>query len=273
METAAGGDERSIVGDVRYDVGRLHAAWMSLRYPRQFGTEHSVLGKWQPETTREVVGYRLWSTLGVVLVAIGYPLAVFGFATRFYSRKFDSLAVKLGLVGVVVLTGLLWGGLTILARARLDEAGFLAVGAAAVAATVASAIAVLFTYRGGRLSTIVVAYPAAMTAIFLPPAVAAIFSTGVATDVYPTGERLARFLLEDVLGRWGYEERLKSRFSFDRQQGLSTESGSLLLTLGTAHVLLWFAISVPLGWILGIVVSLANLVRPTPDDEDEDDAE
>jgi hypothetical protein len=107
-----------------------------------------------------------------------------------------------------------------------------------------------------------------MTAIFLPPVVAAAFSTGVAADVYPTGEHLARWLLEDVLGRWGYEDRLKSRFDFDRQQGLSTESGSLLLTLGTAHILLWFAISVPLGWVFGIVVSLANLVRPTPDDED-----
>lgn len=270
MERTAGSDERSIVEDVRYDVGRLHAAWMSLRYPRQFGTEHSVLGKWQPETTREVIGYRCWSALGVLLVGVGYPLAVLGFAARFYSEKFDSLAVKLGLIGVVVLTGVLWGGLTLLARAQLSETGFLAVGAAAGAATVAAAIAVVFTYRGGRPSTILVAYPAAMTAIFLPPAVAAIFSTGVATDVYPTGERLARWLLEEGLGRLGYEDRLKSRFDFDSQEGLSTESGSLLLTLGTAHVLLWFAISVPLGWLLGIVVSLANLVRPTAEDESDD---
>jgi hypothetical protein len=273
MATVRAGDDRSILDDVRYDVDRFHAAWMSLRFPRQLGTEHSVLGKWKPESTREVLSYRLWSALGVVLVAVGYPLAILGFGTRFYSRKFDSLAVKLGLIGVVVCTGVIWGGLTLLARTRLDEAGFLAVAAAAVVATVASAIAVVFTYRGGRLSTVAVAYPAAMTAIFLPPAVAAVFSTGVATDVYPTGEGLARWLLEDVLGRWGYEERLKSRFSFDSQQGLSTESGSLLLTLGAAHVALWFAISVPLGWILGIVVSLANLVRPAAPDDDDDDTE
>ena len=32
-----------------------------------------------------------------------------------------------------------------------------------------------------------------------------------------------------------------------------------------AHVIIWFVVSFPVGWILGIVVTLADLVRPTPD--------
>jgi hypothetical protein len=32
-----------------------------------------------------------------------------------------------------------------------------------------------------------------------------------------------------------------------------------------AHVIIWFAASFPVGWILGTVVTLADLVRPTPD--------
>jgi hypothetical protein len=33
---------------------------------------------------------------------------------------------------------------------------------------------------------------------------------------------------------------------------------------GVAYVLLWFAVAVPLGWLLGGVVALADLVRPAP---------
>jgi hypothetical protein len=32
---------------------------------------------------------------------------------------------------------------------------------------------------------------------------------------------------------------------------------------GITYVFLWFGISVPLGWILGILVTLADFVRPT----------
>jgi hypothetical protein len=36
---------------------------------------------------------------------------------------------------------------------------------------------------------------------------------------------------------------------------------------------MWAGISVPLGWVLGVLVTLANLVRPTDeDDEQTDDA-
>ena len=31
---------------------------------------------------------------------------------------------------------------------------------------------------------------------------------------------------------------------------------------GVTYVLLWFGISVPVGWLLGTVVTLADLVRP-----------
>jgi hypothetical protein len=240
---------------------------MGLLFPRQRGTEHSVLGKWTPETTAGTIKYRLWSALGVVVLAIGYPLAVLGFATRFYSRKFDHLAVKIGLLGIVVLTGIVWGGLAVVARTQLAPGAFAALVAAAAVATVASAVAVLFTYRGGRFWTVAVGYPAAMTAIFLPPAVAALFSTGVEQSVYPVGERLARWLLAEVVPG-DVAADLKGQLGFDAEQGITSQSGRVLLTLGVAHVLLWFAISIPLGWLLGTVVTLADFVRPSGRDSE-----
>jgi hypothetical protein len=32
---------------------------------------------------------------------------------------------------------------------------------------------------------------------------------------------------------------------------------------GAAYAVLWFAFSVPVGWFLGLLVTLANVVRPT----------
>jgi hypothetical protein len=270
MATAAPSDDPSIADEVRNDLERFYATWMGLLYPRQRGTEHSVLGKWTPDSPVGMVKYRAWGALGLLVLAVGYPLTVLGFATRFYSRKFDHLAVKIGLIGIVVLTGLIWAALAVAARAQFEPGGFAAVLAAAVVATVASAIAVVFTYRGGRFWTVTVGYPAAMTAIFLPPAVAALFSTGIAADVYPTGERLARWLLAEVAPN-DIAARLKGRLDFDPQQGIASESGRVLLTLGVAHILLWFAISVPLGWLLGIVVTLADVIRPSGRSDEDDD--
>jgi hypothetical protein len=34
---------------------------------------------------------------------------------------------------------------------------------------------------------------------------------------------------------------------------------------GLGYVLMWIGISVPLGWFLGLLVALANLIRPTDD--------
>jgi predicted permease len=32
---------------------------------------------------------------------------------------------------------------------------------------------------------------------------------------------------------------------------------------GIAYVIIWLGISIPLGWVLGLLVTLADFVRPT----------
>lgn len=245
------GSQTGIVGGIRYDVQRMHETWMELFFPRQFEASNSVLGKWEPQTAREKVTYNSWYYLGVPIIALFYPLVLTGYFLRFQTRRLDRTAMRLGTIGVAVLLLLFWGGLTAYARLQFTPAGFFAVAAASIVAIVASVLALLFRRVGGRVTTVVFAYPFAMTAVFLPPVVAALYSPTVADYILPQSENIAIRLLNGPLAFVGLEEYLRRTYDLR----------------GVAYAGMWFGIAVPVGWLLGILVSLADLVRPTADED------
>ncbi|WP_431357863.1 hypothetical protein [Halobaculum rarum] len=238
-----------LLGAVRIDIARLHATWMELAFPRQLDPGR-VVGKWTPETTPQTITYYLWAAIGAPLVAIGYPLLLFGFAARVYVTTVDSAATRLGVVGVVLLSLIAWGALTVAAWVReFSIGGLLAVGAAGVVATVAAAVAVGASRVGGRGTSVLIAYPAAVTAFLLPPVVAALYSPALADVVFPNTTSLAVWLLDGPLAVGGLNEIIRARFDLR----------------GTAYVLMWVGISVPVGWLFGILIALADVVRPKRD--------
>jgi len=242
-----------IVGGIRVDLRRMHETWMEIVYPRQRNANDTVLGTWTPDSQLGMALYRAWSVLGVPIVGVVYPLVLLGAFLRYQTRRIDGAATRLGLVGVVLLSVLVWGGLAAVARVEpgqidLIEGGFVAVAAAGGVATVSGALAVGTRALGGRGTTVLLAYPFAVTAIFLPPVVAALYSTYVAGVVLSGSDALARWFLFDVLGRGNAVAQFFIQ-NFERQ--------------GFAYVLMWLGISFPLGWLLGSLVSLADLVRPT----------
>ena len=241
-----GTSSTGIVGAIRYDLKRLHESWMALFFPRQRSTQSGVLGKWEPSTTTGAVAYRAWSALGTLVVALLYPLTLFGFAARYYTRKIDGTATRIGVVGVVVVSLLAWGGLTALARLRFSTTGFFAVGAAGGVATASAALAYLAGTRGGRVSTVLLAYPLAVTAVFLPPVVAALYSPTLSEVIFPNSYTLAVWILDNPLDVWGINAFLRENFVLE----------------GSAYVGMWFGLSVPIGWFFGLLVSLADVVRP-----------
>lgn len=240
--------ETSIIEAIRVDLIRLHETWMELIFPRQRHGTHAVLGKWKPKSTRGIIGYRVWGLMGILLLLILYPLAVLGFATRFYTRKIDTAAASLGFVGVIVLSLIVWGALTAATYfSRASFEGFIAVGAAGGVATISAVLALFFTRIDGRFTTVFLAYPFGVTAIFLPPVVAALYSPALADVIFPRSESLAIWILDYVLDYRGINQIIRARFNLE----------------GLAYVAMWFGIAVPVGWILGILVSLANVVRPS----------
>ena len=237
-----------LLGAVRIDMLRLHETWMEVVFPRQLDPGH-VLGKWKPETTLQKVGYYLWATIGMLPVLLGYPLLLVGFGTRYYASKLNSAAARLGILGAIFLSVVVWGALTVVARFQLSFEGFTAVFAASAVATVAAAAAVLFTRVGGRLTSVLLAYPSAMTALFLPPVVAALYLPALARIIFPNSEQLAIIILDSVLFIGGLNEILRDQFALE----------------GVGYALMWFALAIPLGWGLGVLVTFANLVRPKDD--------
>ncbi|PSP57708.1 hypothetical protein BRC72_07060 [Halobacteriales archaeon QH_7_66_36] len=252
MAAEQGRERDGLVSGIKFDVVTLHETWMELVFPRQRGHAHSVLGKWTPSTTGDRLKYRVWAAIGVPIIAILYPLALVGFATRFYTRRIDSGVTRIGAVGVLVVGVVVWGGLTALARIRFGATaeGFYAVAAASVTAVIASLLAYGFLRVDGRPVTVIFAYPFATTAVFLPPVVAALYSPTVANAVLPRSFDLAVWFLDNVAPS-SLATFLRSQYDLE----------------GVAYVIMWFAVAVPLGWLLGLVVTLADVVRPTGDED------
>jgi hypothetical protein len=249
--------QTGLVEALLLDVVRLHETWMEIVFPRQLDPS-AVLGKWKPETGLQTVGYYLWAVLGAPLVAVAYPLLLVGFATRFYASKLDSAVTRFGVLGAVLVATVVWGSLTVVAHFQLPTAVMLGIGLASVVAIASAGLAAGFSKVGGRFVSVLLAYPFAMTAIFLPPVVAAVLTPAVGEIILPPSYDLARWILDTFLAVGGVNETLRGAFdleTFGEQWGLP----------GLGYLLMWVGISVPLGWFLGILVSLADLIRPKPD--------
>ena len=245
----SGGTQTGLVDAVRIDLRLLHETWMEFVFPRQRDAADTVFGKWKPETTGMTIAYRLWSALGVPIVALLYPLLLTGYFIRYQTRRVNLAAVRLGAAGVLLLFTILWGALA--ALAWIDFQGLfgdtvLPIVAASVVAIISSGLSYLFWRVDGRATTVVFAYPFAMTAIFLPPVVAALFSPALGDVVLDNSDNLAS-AVTDEYENFGPVEYLVE--NFDRRD--------------EHHVIIWFAVSVPVGWILGLLVTLADLIRPT----------
>jgi len=245
-----------VIAGIRYDLRTLHTHWMGIVFPQVRDDPHPVTGSWSPETPLQRALYAVWALLGALGLLGLYPLAVLGLATRFYVRRFDRTATRIGVVGVVLLSVVVWGALTALARLRFSPEGFLAVGAAGAVATVSAVLAVGFSRVGGRGTSVLFAYPFAVTAVFLPPVVAALYSPTLADAIFPRSTSLAVWLLDNVLTVGGVNTLLRQRFDL----------------IGYAYVGMWAGISVPLGWMLGVLVTLANVVRPSDEDRSDEQA-
>lgn len=242
-----------IAGAVMFDLRRLHEEWMELLFPRQRGQGHPVMGKWRPKTGLQKVAYYGWGAIGLFGLLVLYPLTVLGLATRYHARKLDSTATRIGILGVLAVCIVVWGALTVVAHLQLPFRGFLAVLTASAVATVSATLAYVTKNVGGRISTILLAYPFAVTAVFLPPVVAAFQLPALEEMVFGTSEELAIFILDEILFVMGINEWIRATFDLE----------------GLGFALMWLALSFVVGWFLGLLVGLANVIRPRSPTEDE----
>ena len=231
---------------IRVDIAWLYRGWMALVYADGRGRDYSVVERQVPRTAGGLAGYRLWGALGVAFLLLAYPLFVLGLATRYYARRIDRVTAGLGFVGVAAVSLLAWGALTVVTYlSPVAYDGFVAVAAAGVVATVSAVLALFVTRHGGRAWTVALGYPFGVTALFLPPVVAALYSPTLASIVFPRSTSLAIWLLDTVLSVGGLAAFIRATFELE----------------GLAYVAMWFALAVPTGWFLGGLVTVASRVR------------
>ena len=239
-----------LLGAVAIDLRVLHETWMEVVFPRQRDTR-GPLGRWTPETPLQRVAYYLWALVGAPLVAAVYPLLLAGYAVRYQARRVGAAGLRLGLAGVVFLFALAWGGLTavvVLQSGAFEEGAVTALALASGVAVVSAALSYLCWRVEGRTTTVLLAYPFAVTAIFLPPVVAALFWPPL-EGLIEWSDDVAFWVTNEGPDPLGVVSWLEA--TFDRQD--------------EDHVLIWFVASFPVGWALGLLVTLADLVRPRPE--------
>lgn len=237
--------DSELAAAVRADFVRLLTAWRELLFPTD-PDHHPVRDRWSPETTGDRVAFWAWSALGSALIVLAYPFVVIGVWTRYVVRRLDRVTTAVGLLAVVAAAAVAWGALTALAWDRLPAAGFTAVLVASVVATASAGLAWGTARVGGRRVTVLVAYPFAVAALFLPPVTAALFSPTLGAVVLPRSTSLAVWLLDNVLVIGNLNTILRQQFTLS----------------GVAFVGMWFGLAIPVGWGIGLLVALANAVRP-----------
>ncbi|GGM59682.1 hypothetical protein J2752_001690 [Halarchaeum rubridurum] len=238
------GTSPDLLAAVKIDLVRLLGAWLDLAFDRP-ADEYAARG-WRPDGAATRVAFWCWYALGAVLVAASYPFVLLGFWVRYVAHQLDRIAAGLGVLVVVGVVALVWGGLTALAWDRLPTAGFRAVLAASVVATVSVGCCWAFARHRSRALTLLLAYPFGVAAVFLPPVTAALFSPTLGNVVLPGSTSLAAWLLDNVLGVAGLAATIRARFDL----------------AGFAFVGMWFGFAIPIGWALGLLVTVADAVRP-----------
>lgn len=238
---------RGVARSIRVDLGRLHAVWMRLLFDTALRDDYSVVEGWQPGSNRERLSMWLWQALGVVPIAVTYPVSVLGVATRYYAHRLDRWTASLGLAGVTLVSMVAWAMLTVLTYlSPIAVEGLIAVAIAGVVATVSAVLAFLVNRHGGRGVRLALGYPLGVTALFLPPVVASLYSPTLASVVFPRSTSLAIVLLDTVLQVGGLAGFIRATFELE----------------GVAYVAMWFGLAFPVGWLIGGIVSLGNVIRP-----------
>lgn len=236
-----------LIEAIHRDLVLLHTRWMGLIFPQQDVSDGFGLKRWVPTSTSGWVIYQVWSVLGTPALIVAYPLALLGLIVRYYAWRIGRIAFDLGVIGASLVSAAGWG--ILLAMAHLYGIPFEGIVSVAIASVVAISSAVFamgFARVDGRWTTVLISYPFAVTALFLPPVVTALYSPTVAEVVFPMSIRVANWILDNILTVGGFNAILVEQFNL----------------VGIAYIGMWVAISVPIGWLLGLLVTLADLTRP-----------
>lgn len=234
-----------VISSIRADLYRLYSTWMSMRYPR-FDNPHSVVGKYNPDGFSDTALYYSWSLIGAIWAILLYPFVLIGLGLNLVGSGLKSAVYRLGFIGTSIVILISWGGLVggmIYLYGFQDSISVILSVAVSIIAVIVAAAS--HKYLGSR-GMVLVGYPAIYTALFLPPITAAVVSPDVGGDILRQSVLFAEYILNTFASPLSIENWLRSTFEL----------------AGIYHIVLWFSISIVLGWVSGGFMKLSNLARP-----------
>lgn len=205
---------------------------------------HPVAGVKMPKGRVQMSIYLIWSFLGYPASVAGYLLAVVGNILKIFVDRIVSKADDWGISSVFLLLLLLWVSIGVAVLYFYQQEDAIAFALSSTIGLLSLIIAFVAREIGSSKTTVLVAYPAAYTAIFLPPVSAALIVPEIASTVLPLSTDVANYILNSAIVFDSLEDSLRSTFNL----------------IGFSHLILWTAISVTLGWFTGICVKSAELV-------------
>lgn len=229
------------------DARILHNYWMDMLYKRHTDP-HPVVGKYRPEEKIELAVYHIWSVIGIGFVMLAYPISYVGILTKIYCvDKVTGFVESHGIVKSLILLGVLWTTLSGLSYLFQPTETTYAVVASSVVAMVSAIVSYLCYVTGDNRIKVALGYPAAYTAILLPPVVFSVLSPIFGESILELTTDIAVYLQNTVAKPIGLRQFFSDNFDL----------------VGISYVILWLNFSFVLGWITGIPVQLAKIIRDT----------
>lgn len=148
-------------------------------------------------------------------------------------RQLTSTHMKSMFLAAAV-TLLFWGVSLVYGAFAWGSSGVVALLGATIIAVMSGAMATLFALAPGRGKTIGLAYPFAMSTLFLPAIVIALYEPSL-NVILELSYEFAAVILDVVFAPVGLADVIRS-------------TGTLQ---GEGHFVMWFVLSFPLGWVLG----------------------
>lgn len=139
---------------------------------------------------------------------------------------------SMGIVAGVTL--LFWGISVIYGAFEYGTSGLVALTGASLIAVVTGAVATLFYLAPGRVKTVAITHPFAISTLFLPATAIALNEPAFSGFLYDS-TLFAEFIINTFLAPIGLETFFRTTFELK----------------GTSYLVMWFAISFPAGWIFG----------------------
>lgn len=138
-------------------------------------------------------------------------------------------------MGVVAgITFVFWGISVVYGAFEYGTSGLVALIGASLIAVVTGAVATLFYLAPGRVKTVALTHPFAISTMFLPATVIALNEPAFSGFLYDSA-LFAEFILDTFLEPLGVDTFFRTTFDLK----------------GPSYLVMWFAISFPAGWTLG----------------------